>query len=201
LIANQLLLPLDNEELTFYWVEIMKLNTLFSLVAVAATLAACGGGGADSPVPVAGSVAAPPASTADKYVGSWTSCGVSTGATNGVLSTRLDYVFTKTSETVLTMSLNGARFKAANCAGDADSTFTGLATGTVTLNGSKTVGADTVDRLNFVSVAKDIPELDGSFKDIGLVSGNKLKLGARIDTGLDTDGYPTALSVGVFIKQ
>jgi hypothetical protein len=174
----------------------MKLSSLFTLVAVTATLAACGGGG-DSAAPAV----ALPANTADKYIGSWGSCGVSTGAPNGVLSTRLEFVFTKTSETVLTMSLNGARFTAANCEGDVESTFTGIAIGTVTLNGTKTVGADTVDRLNFVSVAKDIPQFDGSFKDIGLVSGNTLKLGVRSGASLDADGYPTALAIAVFIKQ
>jgi hypothetical protein len=150
---------------------------------------ACGGGGDD----------AAPAANADKYVGSWGICEPVTGATNGVLSGRTSFVFAKTSSTALSMSLDYTFYKAASCAGAIFSTAAGVATGTVTLNGTKTVGADTVDRLNFVSTSKDIPELNGSFKDIGFITGNTLKLGAS--SAADAEGYPTALDSSVFTKQ
>jgi hypothetical protein len=167
----------------------MKFYKLSLLSLVAATLVACGGGGDSAP-----------AANADKYVGSWAICVPTTSTTNGVLSGRATYVFAKTTETALSVSLDYTFYGTTNCAGSASTTSTGVATGTVNLNGTKTVGTDTVDRLNFALTSKVDAELNGPFKDIGLISGNTLKFGAS--SAADAEGYPTAIdSTGVFTKQ
>ena len=158
----------------------------FAFLAVAtAVLTACGGGGGSDAVP------APATVTADKYVGTWGNCAPVTGAANGVLSARTDFVFAKTGPTTLTYSLDGTYFKAVNCTGPVFDTIKAIATGTATINGTKVAGSDTVDRVDFVGVSKDIPELNGAFKEIALITGNILKFSAS--STADAQGYPTAL--------
>jgi hypothetical protein len=127
----------------------------------------------------------------DKYVGSWGVCAPVTNATNGVLSALTIFAFTKTGANTMNLSVDGKGFQAANCAGVAFNSFTGLGTALVTVNGTKLIGTQTVDRLDLAAVSRDIPEFNGSLKDIALVSGNVLFLGAS--SLADTNGYPTAL--------
>ena len=175
----------------------MKLSTLFSLVAMAATLAACGGGGG-------GDTAAPaavlPAGAADKFVGSWAHCDPVTGATNGVLSAKTVFAYTKTGATTLNVSVDGVGYKAANCAGTAFNNITGVATATVTLNGTKLIGTQTVERLDMVGKSATITALNGNFKDIALVTATTMLFGAS--SAADANGYPTVIDTAdVFTKQ
>jgi hypothetical protein len=160
---------------------------LLPIFVVTTLLVACGGG-SDAPALAGAPIAAGPA---DQYVGTWSNCQPVTGATNGVVSARTDFVFVKTAPAVLSVTVNGAGFAAANCAGNAINVLNGLATATVTLNGTKSIGTDTVDRLDIVGVSQSIPMLNGTVKELGFVSGNTLKFSAG--TATDPQGYPTAL--------
>jgi hypothetical protein len=175
----------------------MKLSLLFASVAVAATLIACGGGGGgDAPAPAPSTAS----SGTDKYAGTWGNCTPITGAANGILSGRSDFVFTKTSETVMGGSLNYVYFKTTDCSGAVTTTLTSVGTAIVTINGTKLVGAQTVDRLDFIAKSATVSEFNGSLKDIGLVSGNTIIFGAS--SAPDANGYPTALDTStVFTKQ
>lgn len=76
----------------------------------------------------------------------------------------------------------------------------GIATAAITLNGTKLVGTQTVDRYDLVGKSATIPKLNSNFKDISLVTGNILTLGAG--SALDANGYPTALdTANPFTKQ
>jgi hypothetical protein len=175
----------------------MKLHSIFALLAVTATLAACGGGGSgDAPAP-----APEPSSTGtDKFVGTWGRCSPVTGSTNGILSGRNDFVFTKTSATVMDLSVNYVYFKTTDCSGTVANTVSGVGNAIVTINGAKLIGTQVVDRLNLLARSATVSEFNGSLKDIALISGNSLTFGA--DSAADTNGYATALdTTTVFTKQ
>jgi hypothetical protein len=162
---------------------------LLSLFIVTTMLVACGGGGGDAPSDGA----------ADKFVGTWSACSPTPTPIPGVISIRADYVITKTGSSSLSISLDGVGFSAAGCTGTQVNKVSGIATGTIILNGTKVIGSQTVDRLNNTLVSAT-PSLNGSFKDIALVSGNTLNFGAI--SPVDADGYPTQIdTANPFIKQ
>lgn len=163
----------------------MKLTQFFLAALVAASLAACGGGGSDAPPAI-------PAGPADKYEGTWGSCAPVPGATNGVVSARTDFVFAKTAPAAVSLSIDGTGFSAAGCGGAVVNTLKGLATGSVTITGTKTLtGGGAVDLLDFSMKSTQIAEFNADFKDIGQISGTTLKVGAQ--STLDAQGYPTVL--------
>ena len=175
----------------------MKFQNLALLAVVVATLVACGGGGSDTPAANPTPIAAGPA---DKYVGTWGNCQSITGGANGIVSVRSDFVFTKTAPAAMSLSVNGVGFTGANCSGNTVNPLNGLATATVTLNGTKLIGTDTVDRWDIVGTSQAIPELNGQAKEIGFISGNTLKLSSA--SVVDPQGYPTALdNFTVFTKR
>jgi hypothetical protein len=177
----------------------MKLSTLFSLVAASALLSACGGGGGGTAAPAAVPVAGP-VEASDKFVGSWAHCDPVTGAANGVLSAKTVFVYTKTGATTLNLSVDGAGYKAANCAGTAFNSITGVATAGVTLNGTKLIGTQTVERLDMVGKSATITALNGNLKDIALVTATTMQFGAS--SVPDANGYPTVIdTTAVFAKQ
>jgi hypothetical protein len=167
----------------------MKFYKLVLLSSAVATLVACGGGG-DAPVSEA----------ADKFVGTWGGCAPVTGAVNGVVSARADYVLAKTGANSLSVSLDGTGFSAANCTGTQINKLTGMATGTMVLNGTKVIAGQTVDRIDSTLTSSN-PSLNfGKFKDIAVISGNKINFGAASPT--DADGYPTLVdTLFPYIKQ
>ena len=173
----------------------MKKFTMYAVASVGALilLAACGGGGGDAPA------ATSVADATDKYIGSWGNCAPVIGATNGVLSARADFVFTKNSATSLAFTVNGTGFSLANCAGTALNSSAGLAKGTYTLNGTKKIGSDTVDLINILSTSTGITALNGSFKDIGLVNSTTYTPGAA--SAADAQGYPTVLDTATVFKK
>lgn len=157
--------------------------------AVLTLLVACGGGGGDAPV--AAPVPAATADATDKYVGSWGLCSPVTNATNGVVSSRATFVFTKNSATSLSFKINGTGFAAANCTGAVLNNLVDLVKGTYTVNGTKKIGTETVDLINITSSSTAIPALNGSSKDIALVTGTTINTGAS--SFADAQGYPTVI--------
>jgi hypothetical protein len=148
-----------------------------------------------APTPVTGAVTA-----ADKFVGSWGSCTPVTGAANGVVSVRTLFVYTKTGATTLNLSVDGQSFKAANCSGAVFNNVPAIGTAAVTLNGTKLVGTQTVDRLDYLAKSTDIAAFNGNLKDIALVTGTTLTFGAS--SLADANGYPTVLDTAdVLTKQ
>ncbi len=147
----------------------------------AVALTACGGGsdgGSSDPI--------------DKYIGSWGNCYVSGAASAKVVAT-----FTKTSAATGNYSLVANGYASTNCSGAVAASSTD--TGTAVLQGSKTIGAETVDKVIFTS------RTDGPAKQVVVVRGQQqLLLGrAAVDGGpVDADGYPTTLDTSfVFIRQ
>ncbi len=183
----------------------MKLHSLFALVAMTAALAACGGGGSDSPAAPAPAPNGTPGTLASntvaalKYVGTWSaSCEPVTNAANGVLSAKVNFTFSSSSGATLAESIDAVGYKAANCAGSVFNTVN-LGTATVTLNGTKTINAQTVDRLNIVAKSATVADFNGDLKDIGLISGNTVQFGAT--STADADGYQTVLDEDIYTKQ
>lgn len=176
----------------------MKKFTIYAVAGAAllVLLTACGGGGGGA----APAAPAPVADATDKYVGAWGQCAPVVGATNGVLSARSEFVFSKLSATGLLLSVNGSGYKTTNCTGAVFNTTPGVAKGSVTLNGTKTIGADTVDKMDIVLTSASVATLNGSFKDIALATFTTLKFGATT-AAADAQGYPSAIdNASVFTR-
>jgi hypothetical protein len=170
---------------SFYKVN-MKFSKVVFLTVATATLVACGGGGGSSS----------PAATADvvdKYVGTWVAC-VASGASS-IKETNIEV---KANTTTLSYTFIQESFSNTTCSGVANAgTYT--ETGTINFVGTKTVGADTVDKVVGTIIT---PAASASTaKSISLVSGNTLRIGTDSSPD-DAEGFPTALdTVYVYIKQ
>jgi hypothetical protein len=164
----------------------MKLSTLFSLVAMTATLAACGGGG--------GSTAANPnppvtADVVDKYVGTWVACYPNAAGTR---SSKDTIVITKSSATSMVVDAKGDDFANASCTGTpAGTPFTSKDRDD--FKGTKIIGTDTVDKFEETDLQGTVPV----YKQIYLIKGNKLIYGAGF-AAKDADGYPVALDPEIY---
>jgi hypothetical protein len=176
----------------------MKLSTLFSLVAMTATLAACGGGG-DAPAvtqpaggPAAGSPASPPVTNpdvVDKYVGTWISCVPNAAGTSSNKDTT---VITKSSATSMILDYKFEDFTNATCSGTATGTPM-TARDKNDFKGTKAIGADTVDKFEQTDLLNSLP----IYKQILLIKGNKFIFGAGF-AAKDADGYPVALDPEIY---
>jgi hypothetical protein len=160
-----------------------KLTHLVLSVSVAALLTACGGGGDGETV-----------FAADKYVGAWTMC-TSTGATT---SRKETLVFARgTAVDTLAFTNSTANHFAPACAGVFGTPE--LESGTVSFNGTKLIGFDTVDRV-FVGNGGL-----GEKQVLVIRTTNPLTLftgRTSFDGGtLDSDGYPTTLNADFFVRQ
>jgi hypothetical protein len=181
-------------------INIMKLHSIFALLAVTATLAACGGGGGDAPTPTPTPVLILASSGTDKYVGTWGNCQPVAPGASGILSARTNFVFTKTNINVMDLSVDGVGYKTTDCSGAAADAITGIGTAVVTINGAKLLGTQTVDRLDFVAKSATISSFNGNLKDLGFITGNTLLFSAS--SSGDANGYPTALdTTTIFTKQ
>ena len=161
----------------------MKLSTLFSLVAMTATLAACGGGGSAAPTPVVA------ADVVDKYVGTWLACVPNA---SGARSYKDVVVITKSSATSLIADGKYEDFANASCSGTPTSAPM-ISKDREDFKGTKTIGADTVDKFEETDLLVSSP----AYKQIILISGNKLILGAGF-AAKDADGYPVALDPATY---
>lgn len=185
----------------------MKLSTLFSLVAITATLAACGGGGdsapalgtpapapAGTPGPAPAGAPAGPATSntadvVDKYVGTWISC---VPDAVGTRSNKNTTVITKSSATSMVLNYKFENFTNATCSGTATGTPM-TARDRNDFIGTKTIGADTVDKFEQTDLLNSLPV----YKQILLIKGNKFIFGAGF-AAKDADGYPVALDPEIY---
>ena len=177
-----------------------KLISLVSGMSVVALLAACGGGGDDGPATATPSTTTTtPATTttttaAAKYVGTWVGCFPN--GTNA--SSRETLVLTQQGPDSLSGATTKTNFAAASCGGAAGITKTDSST--VALAGTKTIGADTVDK--GILTQKDQPPQ----KQVLLVKGTApamLFSGKGPEDGgtVDAEGYPTTLQSLGYSKQ
>lgn len=157
-----------------------------ALVAAAA-LTACGGGGGDD-----GGSNDPRADAIDKYVGTWSNCFADSG-----VSARLTATFTKTSATVGNYTLTAVGYPSTNCTGTSPAGASSTDTGTAALQGTKAIGAETVDRILFTSPTQ------GQDKQVAVIRNQQLVLGLSADDGgaVDAEGYPNTLDNVVLLKQ
>ncbi len=155
-----------------------------ALVAAAA-LTACGGGGG-------GGGDDAPADAIDKYVGTWSNCFADSG-----VSARLTATFTKTSANSGNYTLTAVGYPTANCIGTSPSGATATDTGTAALQGTKAIGAETVDKVLFTSTT------DGPERQVVLIRNQQLVLGLSADDGgaVDAEGYPNTLDNVSLPKQ
>lgn len=173
----------------------IKLISIVPALLSLTLLASCGGGGNES-----GAATTPPITTtppaiatpdASRYVGTWADC-FQTGAAT---STRETVVISAQSSSSVTFSNTETPYATLACAGKAGSPVT--TTGSVTFNGTKTVGTDTVDK-GIVTEGTNAPR-----KQIFLVTATTLKSGRSVQDGgsVDADGYPTSFDSGTLGKQ
>ena len=175
-----------------------KLISLVCGISVAVALASCGGG--DSPAATTTATTTPTTTTpasvalaatdATRYSGNWAVCR----GTGAATSARETIAITATSATTLAFTDTETLFAALNCTGAAGTTKT--STGTVAFNGTKTVGADTVDKVIVTQGTQ-------TQKQILLVTATTLKTGKGGSDGgpIDADGYPTTFDGTPFTKQ
>lgn len=162
----------------------MKRGRILQVVASAAlllTLAACGGGGGGDGDSL---------SALAKYVGTWRNCAPA-GA-NSELDTM---TITKTSDTTGTFSSTWSMHAGAGCTGAA--TESGVESGTITWVGTKTVGTETVDKLDVAMGTQTEKQIavvhaDGSFHT-GIPADEP-------GSNPDAQGYPGAIDPNGYTK-
>jgi hypothetical protein len=184
-----------------------KIARFMAVAAAVALLGACGGGGdstattsstasgtTESTGNTTGTTPAAAPSVADKYAGTWAAC-----FPEGTGSSRETVTLTKTSDTSAGFTFAGSGFASTNCSGTA--TNSESASGNIVWAGTKTIGADTVDK--GIVTEGTPPQTE---KQVFLVRGTApvtLVTGRIAEDGgtVDADGYPNALDTRVLIKQ
>lgn len=164
-------------------------------VAMATSLAACGGGGSDQPDSPP-TVPSAPVAAADKYVGTWSpGCepGVAPGASptfpNGS-SHWFVLTFTKVSSQDIDVSSVRNDYNSFDCSGPATVIHSSL---TIKINGTATIATGVVDRL-------DLTEGGTPEKTIGLVQDNSIFFGLKASPR-DAQGYHTVINTTRPIKK
>jgi hypothetical protein len=156
----------------------MNFLKLGLIAASMAVLAACGNGGGN-----AGGGGNGVVSPADKYVGAWDSaCDTS--------NERVFLTFTKQSDTVLAYTSSAKHYASPNCTGSTTPVSSDVSL-IFTLVGTKTLGADIVDKVILASGVN--PEE----KNLIQLANNQLQFGdAALD--LDAEGFPNRLDTTIF---
>lgn len=172
----------------------MKQQYLIVGVAALALLTGCGGGGdgsgtAGTTTTTTTTTTTSTASAVDKYVGTWSGCFAGVGG-----SFKETITITKSSDTVASYSFIGAEYASADCSGTSTGGDSG--SGTATMVGTKTIGSETVDKVDMV-------ESSLSEKQVLAIVGAELVSGvAAADGGtVDADGYPNTLNGDGLTKQ
>ena len=170
-----------------------KLLSILTSAAALTILAACGGGGGDSTAVATGAGAGTTPGDASRYLGTWSGC-----TSFGTSSEKETVVITPQAAEIFAVNFTDVKFAAPACAGPASSTTTG--TGTVALSGTKTIGADTVDK-GIVTQAGQAAE-----KQVFLVKGTgpvTLSFGRPGGEGgpVDAEGYPNTLDSFSLTKE
>lgn len=178
---------------SYLWEVIMNRLTVL-LSACALTLATACGGGGDTTATTTTTTATPSDTTAtasavDKYVGSWSGCFA-----RGTGSGRETLTITKTGETTGSFTFSGSAYASADCSGASTGSETG--SGTATFKGTKTIGADTVDKID--SLEASVVE-----KQVLLIKNGQLVSGVSAADGgsVDSEGYPNTLDTEPLTKQ
>jgi hypothetical protein len=150
-------------------------------------LTACGGGDGNAGGSAGGSVTSPSAAV-DNYAGTWVECVA--GGTGG--SEKNSMTFTKTGDTTMSLAISSRSFGTANCTGAEGPTLTD--SGSVTFNGTKVIGSETVDRI-------DVVQSTGSFKQVLVIRADGRLYSGNLSAGTDGQGYPNALDPGGLTRQ
>ncbi len=132
-------------------------------------------------------------SAIDKYVGTWL------GECDTTFRERTRFVASKSSDTVASFSALTTQYSDTACSTNASTVDT--TTGTFTLNGTKTVGADTVDKIDVSANSSSTGSV--SYKDVIKFTPTQFQLG-NTDSGapLDLQGYPNQLDPKeTYVKQ
>ncbi len=154
-------------------------------LALAALLSACGGGG-DSDF------------AGDKYIGTWAMC-TSTATGIGIPTWEKETlsITAGTTPNTLAFASSNATYFNAECTGAFGTPQ--LESGTVTFNGTKVIGFDTVDRVFIASGGL------GEKQVLVIRTTNPLTLLTGRSSGeggtLDSEGYPNTLDTDVFVRQ
>lgn len=184
----------------------MKFTQLAAALAASLLVSACGGGGGSDN-------GGQPAASA-KYVGSWTTpCfesvfAASTAPTVNLMSTT-SFVFTRVSDTVLSVVVQPKVYSTPDCSGAAVDLPPVAGASSLTITGAATISGKPVDKvifhfaaidpgfsagttinLNGILLPGDYFTSSDEWKDLTLVEGNAITFGG--DT-LDAEGYPTTL--------
>jgi len=160
----------------------MMIETIFRTMLISATaalLVACGGGGGDSG---GGTTTLTSASTVDKYVGTWVVC-VPTGGG----STSQTLTFSKTGGAALAYTFAFRAHLSSDCSGTGALISEG--TGSVVLTGTKSVGAEVVDK--WIVTENGLSE-----KLLAVIRNSRLIFSVdRTVPGFteDAEGYPNTL--------
>lgn len=160
------------------------------IAAGSALLVACGGGG-DAGTAGGTTASTTSSSSVDKYVGTWLLCEA-----EGAGSESESLVITKNSDTAFGFVFTLRAHAGTSCAGEGTTTEQGSGTGT--LVGTKTIGSDTVDKI-------DITEGAGSEKIAAMIKDSRLVFSLDSDQAgysADAEGYPNVMDeAGSYAKQ
>jgi hypothetical protein len=159
---------------------------VFTLLAVAGLLSACGGGDDDA---AAGA-------NSGKYVGTWAStCTDLSSALGRPNSYKSTFVITAPDAGKYTATGGNTEWANATCSGTGTPIAGESGSTTSTIVGTKTVGSDTVDKVTYPGSGTV------TLKNISFVSadGRSLRVGGSGTP--DADGYPTVLNATVYTKQ
>ena len=132
----------------------------------------------------------PAASPVDKYVGTWSHC-----LTFGGSSTRETFTVTKTGTTTASITGTGADYGSTNCSGAV--TRTESFSTTDTWRGTKTLGTDTVDKIDSLEQGGVLVKTIVVIKNGQLYPGREFRDGGSVDS----EGYPTSLVSIPFTRQ
>ena len=167
-----------------------KLMSIVLSLSVAGLMTACGGGD-DGPAPTGATVGsnAQLVSFAGTYMGCFA---------GGTTSEKETLVFTQQTADTFSVASSSNKYAAAGCAGAV--TGTSNETGTASFTGTKTIGAETVNKFTFTK-AGSTPS-----KQVALIKGsNPVTLtfgkGANDGGAVDSEGYPTTFENSSFTKQ
>ena len=133
----------------------------------------------------------PEASPVDKYVGTWSHC-----FTEGTGSARDTFTIVKTGTFTGSSTGTDTRYaSSATCSGAATSSKA-TSGNTITWRGTKTLGADTVDKIELV-------EQGVLGKTVVVIKNGLLFTGRDVRDGgsLDSEGYPTSLDPNSYSRQ
>ncbi|MDB5859231.1 MAG: hypothetical protein JWQ76_2920 [Ramlibacter sp.] len=167
-------------------------------VILIALVAACGGGGGGGESTNAADSSAlpsapPPVSfNVGSLVGSWASC-TPISASHSVLA---EYVFTRASDSSLSVRLNSYDYQSALCNASLSSSGGDLQPSIYTFDGTKMVDAELVQKITVTA-----PNGFTTKQIFVLRQDGSLHFGTRFGAGNDEDGYPTAISVAGYTKE